>query len=114
VIFGNDLNLTALPKEIVQCTALQVLPLEGNRIKNLTARIDTLPHLQRISLAKNDFETVPPILLNCKALRQVDLRYNQIHLPLASPVPEFFDLTGNPPLKPPTGSTSSSGRCQIQ
>lgn len=109
-LLGFDYNLTALPKEIEQCTALQSLILRGNHLRTLPAGLDKLPLLRRISLEKNDFKRVPQTLFSCKKLKLVELSYNQIPLLAPPTVPTFFILEGNPP----SSSAPSSCRCQIQ
>jgi hypothetical protein len=84
---GNN-QLTVLPPEIGQLTALQDLNLGGNQLTGLPPEIGQLTALQDLDLGDNQLTVLPPEIGQLTALRILGLSENQ----LPEPYPGFSAL----------------------
>jgi len=71
-------NITILPAEIGQLTALRELNLWNNNVSILPAEIGRLSALTRLDLSYNNLTNLPSEIGQLKALTQLCLRYNQL------------------------------------
>ncbi|MFI3219080.1 MAG: COR domain-containing protein [Methylococcales bacterium] len=71
-------KLTQLPSEIAQLTALKSLYLSGNKLTQLPPEIAQLTALQRIDLSGNRLTQLPPEITQLTALQSLDLSVNQL------------------------------------
>jgi hypothetical protein len=85
----TELELTELPPEIRQLTALQVLYVFHNNLTHLPPEIGQLTALQRLYLYSNQLSSLPLEIGQLAHLQLLDLSYNQL-----SALPsEFGQLT---------------------
>jgi hypothetical protein len=82
-------QLTALPPEIGQLTALQSLYLRANQLTALPPEIGQLTALQSLHLSANQLTALPPEIGQLTALQSLDLSANQ----LTALPPEIGQLT---------------------
>ncbi|XP_006768604.1 PREDICTED: E3 ubiquitin-protein ligase LRSAM1 isoform X2 [Myotis davidii] len=74
----HDNQLTALPEDIGQLTALQVLNLERNQLTHLPRSIGNLTQLQTLNVKDNKLKELPDTLGELRSLRTLDIRDNEI------------------------------------
>ncbi|MBP7710052.1 MAG: leucine-rich repeat domain-containing protein [Rickettsiales bacterium] len=95
----EDLELSSLPKEIWNLTALKVLNLAGNELNTIPAEIGNLTALEVLDLFANELNTIPPQIGGLTALRELRLEANQLNT--VPPQIEnltaltYLDLSGN-------------------
>ena len=82
-------QLTSLPAEIGQLTALRQLDLQENQLTSLPAEIGQLTALTRLSLTNNQLTSLPAEIGQLTALESLDLDGNELTMLL----PEIFQLT---------------------
>ena len=88
-------QLTALPPEIGQLTALRSLRLDGNKLTALPPELWQLTALQDLSLDQNRLTALPPEIGRLTALRSLCLDGNK----LTALPPELWQLTALPSLR---------------
>ncbi|XP_062937695.1 E3 ubiquitin-protein ligase LRSAM1 isoform X2 [Cynocephalus volans] len=74
----HDNQLTALPDDIGQLTALQVLNVERNQLTYLPRSIGNLSQLQTLSVKDNRLKDLPDTLGELRSLRTLDISENEI------------------------------------
>ncbi|EPQ17199.1 E3 ubiquitin-protein ligase LRSAM1 [Myotis brandtii] len=74
----HDNQLTALPEDIGQLTALQVLNLERNQLTYLPRSIGNLTQLQTLNVKDNKLKELPDTLGELRSLRTLDIRDNEM------------------------------------
>ena len=74
----SGLDLTELPKSIVQISQLQKLYLNDNQLKTLPESIAQLSQLQTLSLTANQLTTLPEVVTRLSQLRLLALDANQL------------------------------------
>ena len=74
---GND--LTALPSELWDCTALEVLYLYNNNLNSLPREIGQLTALNTLSLHTNNLTSLPPEIGCLTALKVLYLYNNKLN-----------------------------------
>ncbi|NXG21854.1 LRSM1 ligase, partial [Grallaria varia] len=72
----HDNQLTALPADIGQLTALQVLNLERNLLKSLPQSIGDLAQLQLLNVKGNKLKELPGSVSGLRSLRALDVSGN--------------------------------------
>jgi hypothetical protein len=92
-------GLTELPEEIFALAdTLEVLNLSGNRLRDLPHQLSCLHKLQVLFASDNDFEVLPEVLGDCRALQMVGFKANHIaDVPAAAlpPALRWLTLTDN-------------------
>ncbi|XP_059514078.1 E3 ubiquitin-protein ligase LRSAM1 isoform X2 [Myotis daubentonii] len=74
----HDNQLTALPEDIGQLTALQVLNLERNQLTYLPRSTGNLTQLQTLNVKDNKLKELPDTLGELRSLRTLDIRDNEV------------------------------------
>ncbi|KAF6327648.1 leucine rich repeat and sterile alpha motif containing 1 [Rhinolophus ferrumequinum] len=74
----HDNQLTALPEDIGQLTALQVLNVEKNQLTYLPHSIGNLTQLQTLNVKDNKLKELPGTLGELRSLRTLDISENEI------------------------------------
>ncbi|XP_019492156.1 PREDICTED: E3 ubiquitin-protein ligase LRSAM1 isoform X2 [Hipposideros armiger] len=74
----HDNQLTALPEDIGQLTALQVLNVERNQLTYLPRSIGNLTQLQTLNVKDNKLKELPDTLGELRSLRTLDISENEI------------------------------------
>ncbi|KAM4877698.1 E3 ubiquitin-protein ligase LRSAM1 isoform 2-T3 [Thomomys bottae] len=74
----HDNQLTALPDDIGQLTALQVLNVERNRLTYLPRSIGNLTQLQTLNVKDNKLKELPDTVGELRSLRTLDICGNEI------------------------------------
>ncbi|XP_060056170.1 E3 ubiquitin-protein ligase LRSAM1 isoform X3 [Erinaceus europaeus] len=74
----HDNQLTALPEDTGQLTALQVLNVERNQLTYLPHSIGNLIQLQTLNLKDNKLKELPDTLGELRSLRTLDISENEI------------------------------------
>ncbi len=74
----NGLGLTALPKNIVKLSSLELLNLSDNNFKEIPTFVGELKTLKELNLENNKLKTLPEELSNLKRLKKINLAGNQI------------------------------------
>lgn len=87
----NCFDLSSLPPEIGQLTALRELYLSGNRLTALPPEIWQLFALKALNLCNNRLTALPPEIAQLSALMQLDLSANRLTA-LPSEIAQLYDL----------------------
>lgn len=74
----HDNQLTALPEDIGQLTALQVLNVERNQLTYLPRSIGNLTQLQTLNVKDNKLKELPDTMGELRRLRTLDVSGNEI------------------------------------
>ncbi|XP_016019195.2 E3 ubiquitin-protein ligase LRSAM1 isoform X2 [Rousettus aegyptiacus] len=74
----HDNQLTALPEDIGQLTALQVLNVERNQVTYLPRSIGNLTQLQTLNVKDNKLKELPDTIGELRSLRTLDVSGNEI------------------------------------
>ncbi len=77
-LFIHNRNLTEIPEAVFGLKNLKALTLSGNKIKNISARINTLKHLEYVDLSNNLIEAFPKYLCTIKGLKKLNLKGNKL------------------------------------
>jgi len=92
-------GLTELPQEIFELAdTLEVLNLSGNCLRDLPHQLSQLHKLQVLFASDNDFEVLPDVLGDCRALQMVGFKANRIVAVPAAALPpalRWLTLTDN-------------------
>mmetsp|Transcript_21431 Transcript_21431/g.48531 ORF Transcript_21431/g.48531 Transcript_21431/m.48531 type:complete len:1759 (-) Transcript_21431:232-5508(-) len=74
--------ISALPKEVIELTALTELKMSDNRLKVVVSEIEQLSQLQLVDLSRNRIKMLPATLGKLSELRRLDVSENRLkHLP---------------------------------
>ncbi|MCD9187211.1 MAG: TIR domain-containing protein [Pyrinomonadaceae bacterium] len=74
----SDLQLTELPKEIIELKDLRLLYLANNQLRELPKEISELKDLQELSLENNQLSELPKEIIKLKDLQELSLENNQL------------------------------------
>ncbi|XP_066223207.1 E3 ubiquitin-protein ligase LRSAM1 isoform X1 [Saccopteryx leptura] len=74
----HDNQLTALPEDIGQLTALQVLNVERNQLTYLPRSVGNLTQLQTLNVKDNKLKELPDTLGELRSLRTLDVSGNEV------------------------------------
>ena len=94
------LELSILPNDLFELSALEDLNLGGNLLTELPKEIYELDKLNHLAVWVNHLSEIPPQISQMKALQRLELSHNQIkYIPealVSLPNLEFLGLYGNP------------------
>jgi len=74
----SNMDLTELPDEVCELTALTMLDLSGNRLASLPESISDLTRLTELNLYDNKLTGLPESIGRLTALAHLDLGYNRL------------------------------------
>jgi Leucine-rich repeat (LRR) protein len=101
-----DLELSQIPSELGQFSALRELQMNYNRLSSLPAELGQLTSLQQLQVSHNRLSSLPAELGQLTSLRRLDLGHNRLsslpaelgHLPFL----HLLQVNGNPLPTPPS------------